>query len=442
MNPVVQWVKSNVLIVLFVVIMIAALIAMPLIARSMNANISKEVEARGRKLVDLSRLEQTQVTLPGDASGESTATLVNEQLLNAFRANVRVAQEDADLVLAKALEHNRKGRGVLMENVFPAPPPRLAEVMPRRFYERIVGVDAPNGTRIPGAYEELLGEVRAGSPPPLDQLREDIERREVQFLTHTLSKEAGDQLTDEEAQEMRAALTSLRLLRYAEAAESISMYASLDALELPRLDSTRLPSLDEMFEWQWRYWIHEDLLKALHEANRNYPSVIEAPVKQVVWVSVGGSVSGAQSGSGGGGGGAGLGVGGFSAGPSASAPMAAPNPSVEAPLDYSVSFTGRTTNPLYDVRYVDVDLIVDTSRIPEVIDALSQWNFITVIGMKTAPADPYLAAASGYYYGAAPVSHLSLRLETIWFRQWTSEFMPESVRQQLGIPSADEPSYD
>lgn len=442
MHVVLEWVKSNVFIVIFVVLMVASLVGLPLVARGMNAEIAKEVETRGRKLNDLARLEQTQVAAPGGAAaGQTKPALVNEQLLNAFRANVRVAQEDADQVLARAIEHNRKGRGVLMEGVFPAPPPHLAEVMPQRFFERVRGADGIDGTYIKGAYDELLEEVKAGSPPSLEELRNDIERRELQFRTHTLSKDADDPLTDEEREELQAALTGLRLLRYAEAAERISMYASLESLaDLPRRDSSRLPSLSEMFEWQWRYWIHEDLLKALYEANKGYPSVVEAPLKHVVWVSVGPSVvAGGRTASGPTGGSTRSGeFGGSAAAPAA----AAPNPRTEAPRDFSVSLTGRVTNPLYDVRYVDVDLIIDTNRIPEVLDALSRYNFFTVIRMRTTPADPYMAAASGYYYGSQPVSLISLRLETVWFRQWTSTFMPVAVKQRLGVPVEEASSYN
>ncbi len=422
MNLVLEWVKSNVFIVVFAVLMIAALITLPLIASGMNDDVADEVDRRARKLNELARLEQTQVSPPGGAAtGESQPALVNERFLQNFRSAVRIAQEDAELVHAAALEHNRKGRGIIMANepIFPAPPRGREEVLPWRFYEAARE-----------AYEELFDEINAGTPPDLESLRDDIERREVQFRTQTLSKDADDPLTEEERRELRDVLSGLRLLRYEEAAERISMYASTDVLQLPAWQEGTLPSLARMFEWQWRYWIHTDVLRALASANENSPSVIDAPVKRVLSLGVSASPARSDDGPGaargtamGGGGGAGGVRGG------------APNPSAEAPLDFSVSFTGRTTNPLYDVRYVDLDVIVDTNRIPEVLDALARYNFMTVISMRTRPADPYLAAASGYFYGSSPVSLLSMRLETVWFREWTSEFMPESVKSALGIAS-------
>ena len=424
MNVALEWVKSNVFIVIFIVVMLAALIALPLVASGMNAEIAEEVESRAKKLNELARLEQTQVSAPGDAAaGRSQAALVNEQLLDAYRANVRVVQEDADLVLAKAVEHNQKGRGVLMEQVFPAPPPRLEVVIPNQFYERVLE-----------AYDELFEDIKAGSPPTAEELQGELERHESQFLTHTLAKDADDPLTSDEQRELQQAMTNFRLLGYAQAASNIKLFVSKDALEIPHSNPTTLPSMAELFEWQWKSGIHEDLLQGLADANRSYGSVLDAPVKRVTWTSVGGSVAGASAGSqtqdprrGAGGG----------ARQSSQASGRPANPKAEAPLDFSVSFTGRTSNPLYDVRYVDVDLIVDTSRIPEVLDALAKRNFITVTRMRTRPADPYVAAAEGYYYGSEPVSLVSLRLETIWFRLWTSPFMPSSVKQYLGVPETE-----
>lgn len=434
MHAVLEWVKSNVFIVVFAALMIAALITLPLIASGMNAEIAKEVDTRARKLNELARLEQTQVSAPGGvAAGESKAAIVNEQLLQAFRANVRVAQEDADLVLARAIEHNRKGRGVLMGNVFPAPPPRDAEVTPRRFYEQVRGAVRADGTRIEGAYERLLREVRAGSPPSVEELRRDIERRELQFRTHTLAKDVNDPLTDEEQKELQTALTNLRLLRYAESTSDIAFYASLNSMEVPGFDRTKVHSLAELFEWQWKYWIHEDVLKALYQANRSYPSVVEAPVKRLIWMGVGGSVAAARGASTPDPGqGMMMGSGGYDDGAQAVSAGGPPDPKAEAPVDFSISLTGRVSNSLYDVRYVNLELIVDTSKIPEVLDALARWNFMTVIHLKTTPADPYLAAANGYYYGSAPVSLVLMTLETVWFRQWTTPFMPAAVREYLG----------
>jgi hypothetical protein len=435
MNRVLEWVKSNMFIVIFGVLILASMIALPLIASGMNEKVASEVDRRARQLNELAQLERTSISIPGSETGETKQGLVNERLLEQYRQAVRVSQEDADLVHARALEFNQKGRTPLMGDVFPAPPRHLVEVIPRRFHERVIA-----------AYNDLMTQIESGTPPALETLREDIERRDVQFRTHTLSKEPGDPLTDEEQRELNKVLGELRMLRYQEAAERISMYVSPDAVQRPMWNDARLPSLVEMYQWQWNYWLHQDILLALYNANRmdhndsQSPArpVLDAPVKHVVRIALGGGVSGGassqQDGDGGGGLSRGGGMGGGGGGQSAQVQPSAPNPRAEAPKDFSASFTGRRTNPLYDVRYVNVDVVVETAAIPLVIDAFAHRNFMTVVGLQVTPVSPYQAAANGYFYGSEPVSMLSIRVETIWFREWTKEFMPDDVKQILGVP--------
>ena len=126
------------------------------------------------------------------------------------------------------------------------------------------------------------------------------------------------------------------------------------------------------------------------------------------------------------------------------------NPDAALPAaDYSKSFTGRTTNQLFDIITCEVRLIVQTSAIPQVIGELAKRNFITVTDVKLRPVDSFGAAEEGFIYGAAPVSAVSLKLETIWLREWTGPFMPDDLRSRLntsgmllgaGAPAGDAPT--
>ena len=48
--------------------------------------------------------------------------------------------------------------------------------------------------------------------------------------------------------------------------------------------------------------------------------------------------------------------------------------------------------------------------------------------------DPFVHVAQGYFYGSSTLSQVSLKLETIWLREWTKDFMPEALKTALGIP--------
>ena len=110
------------------------------------------------------------------------------------------------------------------------------------------------------------------------------------------------------------------------------------------------------------------------------------------------------------------------------------DPSREVPRDFAVSFTGRTSNPLFDVRRVELVVIVDSTRMPEVFDALAAQNFITILDAQVDAVDMFEEIQDGYFYGGAAVSRLTLELETIWIRDWTAQFMPVELKQSLGIP--------
>ena len=87
--------------------------------------------------------------------------------------------------------------------------------------------------------------------------------------------------------------------------------------------------------------------------------------------------------------------------------------SIDQPItkDLSYSLTGRRSNGVWDVRPVDILMVVETSRLPEVIDELTREN-CTVLDVSLTPVDSFAALAEGCYYGSAPVSDVAVRLET------------------------------
>jgi hypothetical protein len=437
MKVVLDWIKSNLVSVVFIVLMIAAVVAMPLLTRGMNANIREEVKKRAARSGELDRLEKTQINQPADPTAEPLEGVVNENLLAAYRKAVEVQQEDADRIYEAALAHNSKGRGVLMPELFPAPPLAEAEVLPQRFHERLIL-----------AYQDLLDRLGAGAPPDPAEIKELLQRRQAQFLTQMVALESVADLDEEQLKGLRQELTEARTSRYVQTAQSIGIFATLDALGPPGWDPSRIPGAGELFDWQWRFWIQEDIVDALVEANRGAASVIEAPVKQLIWAGIADhAVAAAGAGSAPGTPG-GFSAGGFRGRPGAgdsgggdgdkdaAAQAAPPDPRAEAKLDYRLSLTGRKSNRLYDVRPVSLALLVDPERVPQILDALARQNFMTVVDLDMSEADPFEALQQGFFFGSGAIARLTLTLETIWLREWTAPFMPEAVKRALGIPIA------
>ena len=439
-SAVMDWVKTNLFIVIFSLIIIAAPIGMWFVAGSMNAGVQEEVKKRAAQYPMLVKLESGSIDIPGQAPIKG---VINDRFLEGYGQYAETLGKDADLVQKAAVEHNRDHHELVMTGVLPSMPPNQREVLPGKFWEAINS-----------AYGTLMANVGAGSPPSLESLREDIERVRTQFITQTLQKgDINAPLNDQDSKALAEKLTSVRLSQYAMAAEKTSLYVTLNELETPRDVDWRKSSMTDLYNWQWMFWVHEDVLGALHDANKDDQSVGRAPVKRVLSLQVfglpgsSGPANNAPTGPGrlssanSSGGRGSEGVSGPRApaagGDGDSGPAAptggAANPKAPVPLDYSASFTGRKTNPLYDVVGVDLTIVAETARLPKVIDALARRNFITVTSLNLTPADPFEAAKEGYVYGGAAVSTVTMRLETIWLREWTSKLMPDDVKKALGI---------
>jgi hypothetical protein len=454
MTKVLDWVRGNVAIVICGAAIVATLVLAPWLSGSLSAGVRKSAEERARKASELAAFERTEVRLeiPGEEP-RSGSGVVNAALLGEYERITSRLRDDAEQVRRIAVSHNRKERGVLVPSAFPEPPASRRETIQFDVYR---GLEQ--------GYRDLLRSVRAGSPPSPSEVGAELARRESQFITNSLRKRSREDLDDSERRMLQEELVKARLVRYGEVARGISFYASVDALDMPSAPERTRVAPSTLFDWQWRYWIAEDLLKALADANRNAPSVVEAPVKRVVELAVvtgvptpagsgggaagGGGAFGGGFGDGGMGGGAiggrrgmdgdgaGGGMDGGQEGGTATRQALGEvqiDASMEAALDFSRSITGRVSNSIYDVRLVELVMVVATEQLPAVFDAIARRNFMTVIDVKVRPADAFAAARQGFIYGVEPVSEVTATIETVWLREWTAPFMPGDLRSALGI---------
>lgn len=424
-HQVLEWIKSNLVIVIFVVVMIAAPIAMYFVAGGMNAKVKQEVNKRAVQL--------TQMDIKVDVNGQQVVP--TEDLLKQYEQVTKTLADDAAAVQKKALSFNRKDRDVLMPGVFPEPPSYRLESIPKDFHERLVG-----------AYDQLLKDVRAGTPPELETLRIELEGLRNRFITQDLKKELTATLEPEEAERLKKMLSEARLGMYKQAAGNIGLYASVNGLGVPESNQAHIPTPAEMFIWQWQYWATEDVLRAIALANKSATTVADAPVKQLIGIviqdlpgvaSTEATSSGANPGRASGG----FGAEGAGAAPpppgdggdaGGAAGMAA-NPKAPITRNYASSFSGLITNPLFDVLTIDFAIVVETARLPEVLDTISRYNFNTITNLTVEATDPFAATEQGYYFGGEPVCLATIRMETVWLREWTKAFMPPALRAELGI---------
>lgn len=431
MNPVLKWIKANVFIVIFIAIIIAAPIGMWFVGASLNESVREEVSRRASRMKDLEKISQTNVLIVNPVKGNpmiNETIVVNPGFLEQYSDAMKKVGNDAKIVHELAVAYNHKDRGVLLPEVFPAPPEDERETLPYEMYDRFIA-----------GIEGLLKTIDAGKPPSAEEVREDLESEREELENRNIA----DEDSEEKQKWMQEKLSETRLSIYADSASAVGVYASFDSFPYLDVNEPIAPPLPaELYDWQWQYWIYEDVLLAMKDANSDSVSVLDAPVKRIISVFVlDDPLAGASVVSRGAGGGSGFGRGKPAKNTNANETVVAvANPSIEVKLDYNASFTGRQTNPLYDVRVVQLNLVVETAKLPAVMDALAQRNFITVINSTIIPVDPFDALGDGYIYGAKPVSRIELKLETIWFRQWMSPFMPDDVKKALKVPMQQAPS--
>ncbi len=429
MKTVLDWIKGHVAVVALAAIILVSLPSAFAVSSVLNRGLRKSREAEVNK--DLKDIDAAPVTYtlppvtPGGEAITHRAAAPNETITRWFREQRQARDAQVGEVVKIAAEINSAGHEMLLQGLFPKPPDADS------VFKRMEFVDLLSGREdVPSVYQRLFDSVHAG--PPADPVRiaeelAEVSDREKERIKAEFGK---DEMTPEQKDEMIRKLVGQRLGRYQQRAKEISFYATMDCLgphpNPPRrafTDVDRDAALWQCFEWQWDYWVTADILRAIAEANSangRWMPLEQSVVKRVERIRidrlpVGGGENSEETA--------------MAAGPG------------QAPLDPNYSITGRRTskaNTLYDVRPMDLEVIVDSSRVIDLINAISRTSFMTVIGCELRTADPRSDLGEGYYYGDDHVMRAKLRIETVWLRSWTVPLMPPELRQALGIEPAPE----
>ena len=416
------WVKANPLIVVSVAVMIAAPVVTFVISEGIHSSADRAAADRAKELSQLEALEKSpvEVALAGKSAEQRTG-VISAATVKSYRALASRLRADAIAMQSMAVAHNKRDRDRLFVDIKVTRENNntIAETVHSAVIAR-AGAD--------------LKRLRASGPPSEPIVVDQLQRLQDQFIARE-RKPDRKALDDAQLQLLRKQLAERRLQLYCDAASSVAFYADIRDLGLPAsaAEVGKEPSESVFFLWQWRLWIIEDLLEAFASANKPYKSVVDAPVKRVLSIAVREDT-----------------VPKAPAAPAAEAPPpsdapaeggapAAPTASfppidLQAPVsyDFARSVTGRTTNAMYDVRIATVRLIVATAALPEVLNAISRQNFMTVLSLDMRPADAFDAADGGFIYGPEPVSEVRLTVESLWLRQWLARLMPAELQAAKG----------
>lgn len=397
---------------------------------SFRERVQKEVDADAGKLTGQRITYRVDPIRPSDKPIEYSGA-PNQTLIDHFK---KLRQEQAAAsrtVLDDVLKFNKgvraaptpeefKKRAFLVQGVFPQPADagfvELSE-FPRKF--AVESVPA------------LLNSIRAGEPADPAKLGADLElKRKQELEAATPPGGSAEAIPEEQVRRIIDGMLAMRIGRYQEQAQRLNLYASPLSFALPQIDVNQRATLERAWDWQQMHWIHEDVIAFIARANGITPGqppkgVASVPVKRLSLVQVWPLPEAPAPTAG--------------ADPNAAAAAAPTDPTALPPFNPFMSVTGRWSGPgsgngLYDIRRVNVELVVRTSDIPAVLNAVSQTNFMSVIDFDVKSVDVFKDLAEGFYYGPEHVSSLSLTIETVWLREWTKPFMPAGVRTALGIP--------
>lgn len=423
------WIKSNLMIVIMLALIVIMLPAAWVGTSMWNASIRKAQEDAANK--DYRELQAAEITyeipaaLPG-REGWVRKDAPNAELIRQVR-ELRQRQEEAiGQVVQIAVDFNRNGHEPLVEGLFPKPEQGQESFKTLEMAERLVG---PGGR--PSAYEQLFTSIKAGGPADSRALAQALSDMYASEMEKARITAGTDQLPPEQVQEITKKLVSLRLGEYQRRAGDVSVYATPAVLppQVPTQLPAVSPSLRQCFEWQFDYWVIEDLIRAIGRANTGSGGealpVDRAVVKRIEKIVLDRALPDAANASRG------------------EMETMAAEPAAATP-DYRVSVTGRHDNRFYDVRNASLTLIVASERLPELLNAISRTNFMSVTDLditNLGPAEVWSALEQGYYYGQDHVVRVTLGVETVWLRDWTKQFMPPAVRKEL-MPNEPEEALD
>jgi len=445
-KPVLAWVKSNLIIVIALALAIIAIPVALIFSSKMSAKLRSAVQSDVTSVMGQLNGLAVDYSIPAATPAEQPWSLrrAPNQLLNTQVEEVlKRLTAESEQARQIAIDRNSAGKSLIIAGktpettLFPSPANESARV-------RLL---TDMAEKWPAANAQLLADRRAGMPPNPEELYAMLEARFERLKHERVSGRVSQDLDAEEKQEIASQLADERLEAYRKQAQRITFYADPAVFRNvePWSAARGVPRIEQAWEWQWIYWINQDIVDALAKANSApgvpWVPVPNAPVKRVLSINVkpfGATSTGGESdvdlnsrGRG-------------ESEDSGEAGAAAPDPNAPITPDYSVAPTGRAgwpavPNGLFDVRYATIEIIVDVNRLPAVLNAIATTNLMSVIDLDVRSYQNPSDIDQGFYFGPDTLVVATIGVESIWIRSWMVPWMPEPVRTRLGIPP-DQPA--
>ena len=437
--------RRGVILVSCVVIVIVPFAAL-WFRSSMTDDIAATMEQRQKDFEKIAAMGKTSVSIRStSAEPEKRSVVLNMSMIEAVKERNLALEDEFKFQYTSAVERNAK------DHVF-APAHDQVEIFPNKpkdvvleevYLGKKYDGDKDLGTGINSAYESLISNSRAGQPPTPAEVLESVQRRETEFIQNNLKKNSRAEVTEpNDLKDLANELRMARITNLQEKAKDISMYLDPNAIRMPPTEGKT--TLARCFVMQWDLWILQDIFAAIANANAGVKDgVLSAPIKRIMSIrikdiqaQVAAAVDGAPAPE--------EVVETVEAAPTEAAPTEAGSepvdevvegdpisPSTAIPLNYASSFTGLTSCQLYDVRNVNLELVVATAELPRIFNSFTRQNFMAITNLKYKPVNLFQAARMGYLYGTEACCQITMTVQTIWLREWTTKKMPKDLKKLL-----------
>ncbi len=439
-GKVLAWVKAHLMPVICIVIVCISLPVAYVFSTKMAKRVEGELQSKVKS--ELNKVDHQRVSyqLQAFTSGGEEVSLShppNAALTKWFAEQGELLRAEADLVADEGLRFNKRDHGVLVSGLFPEPTNSDdRRLKPYEFLRVLMGYRSQASV-----VDALMDRVSGGEPPDPARVAIQIDEEKTRYLAELERQRGpGQSLSTAEQEAMVAHLREARIDQYRRQALRLSVYLDpevlLTAIEIPDEEPATPPSPASLFEKQWNVWVVTDILDAIALANtdnRGRPQRVVVPtssgslgsiVKRVnsIDVRIGGeNLYGS------------LGYRGDKAVVERQAMGS--NAGLAGTAD-TLSLTGRLSHPdnqVYDVIDVRLDLIVDVERLPRLLRAFEEINFMSVLDVDLEEVDVWKELQDGYVYGKGSIAQATIMVETVWLRDWTAALMPPEFAAGLGV---------
>jgi hypothetical protein len=411
-------------IIVFCVIMIVAVIAIPLFVSGQQAQLQKQLALRKATNDQIGQVlhkqrHQPVVSLDPDAAAPLLTEFPNDRVIAAGENAIKGVQRQSLEMKNMAAEINV--HKLLLPGSLPVPADPFSF---RRVYL--------------AQFETEIPKVLQSATPPTDEEIKFRSDQETQKQTDLMPKNSatGEVFAKEVLQQnINMMLASLPEKLRQEAATQHKMYMAPTALSMhPALAPPAqgaaiiVPDAEAIWLAQMGLWIQQDVVGAIAKLNAASTNVASSPVKQLVQLYVPtdrnlyvlpGAVQGGAAAPAAG-----------TAGASATPTNTDTDP---FPKDYLVSVTGHVSNGVFDVVEFYVVLNVQAADVERVIQEMERNRLLTVIQSEVQSVNSAAMQLQGYYFGKTPIVTLTLKCEELFMRDWTHTLMPGTIKTFLNV---------